>query len=343
MTPLSLLARERYTRVQAAMARHGVGALCLATPHLATFASGARRVQIAGSGGTMPWVLITAGAPSAVVFTTDPDGVPGWIPRSAVEPLCWSRERQLARLAKLVAPTTGTVACDVFSPALAAALAGRTLVDAAPLLAEAVAPRTSGELAAIRRALAAARTGLRAVEAGLAPDATPALLHARFAETMSAAGAGFPLAEGSIRAGGRRLALDEALGAARIVTLEFGLYLEGHAGVAGDTVACGGSDVTDAKRAWSEALCALAKRCRAGASTLELRDEAACIGAGQDGLLAHGLGVGIEPPLVDLRDDTRARLEAGTVLVLAPVVDGFRATRALLVTERAPRWLEPAP
>lgn len=342
MTAAGLLARERYMRVQAAMARHGVGALCLATPHLAAFASGARRVQVAGSGGSMPWVVVVAGASSAVVFTTDPDGVPSWTPRTAIEPLRWDRARQLERIAALVAPTTGAVACDVFSPALGAALAGRTLVDAAPLLTAAVAPRTSGELSAIRRALGAARAGLRAAAQAVGPGETPAAVHARFYEAMSVAGAGFPLVEGSLRRGGRPLAADEPLGAGP-VSLEFGLYVDGHAGVAGDTVACGDDDLTEPRRAWSEALCALAKRCRAGVSTLELRDEAACIGASQDGLLAHGLGVGIEAPHVDLRDERGVRLEAGTVLVLAPVVDTFRATRALLVTERSPRWLEPAP
>jgi hypothetical protein len=339
---MALLARERFMRVQAAMARHGVGALCLATPHLAVFASGARRVQVAGSGGSMPWVVVIAGAPSSVVFTTDPDGVPSWTPRSAIEPLRWNRDRQLERIAALVAPTTGTVACDVFSPALAGALTGRTLVDAAPLLAEAVAPRTSAELSAIRRALGAVRAGLRAAAAAMTPDATPGVLHARFFESTSATGAGFPLAEGSIRRDGRTIRVGEPIGTGAVV-LEFGLYLEGHAGVAGDTMPCGVGDLTEPRRAWSEALCALAKRCRAGASTLELRDEAACVGATQDGLIAHGLGVGIEAPLIDLHDDRGARLEAGTVLVLAPVVDGFRATRALLITERAPRWLEPAP
>ena len=36
-------------------------------------------------------------------------------------------------------------------------------------------------------------------------------------------------------------------------------------------------------------------------------------------------------------------LRPGTVLVLAPVVGGFRATRALVVTDGSPRWLEEAP
>src|SRR5213593_661733 len=139
-------ARARYARVQAAMARHGVGALLLATPHLAAFASGARRVQVAGSGGALPWVVIPADAPAATVFTTDPDGAPSWMPRACVEPIYWDRERQLTRIAALLAGTHGAVACDAWSPALRSLTGARPLVDAAPILAEAVAPRTEGEI-----------------------------------------------------------------------------------------------------------------------------------------------------------------------------------------------------
>src|SRR2546430_2006109 len=177
-------ARERYARVQAAMARRGVGALLLATPHLAAFASGARRVQVAGSGSALPSVVIVAGAPSAVVFTADPDGAPSWMARAAVEPLAWDRERALRRLAELVAPVPGKVACDVFSPALRHAI-GRPLVDAAPLVAEAAAPRTADEIAAVQTALRAARAGLRAAVRAAAPGAAVSAIVAGFAASMS--------------------------------------------------------------------------------------------------------------------------------------------------------------
>jgi len=321
-----LAERARYTRVQAAMARHGVGALLLATPHLATFASGARRVQVAGSGGTVPWVVVLAGAPSAVVFTTDPDGVPGWMPRAAIEPLRWDRSRQLACIAALVADVDGRVACDVFAPALSAALSGRTFVDAAPLLAEAVAPRSAVEVDAVAGALAVARRAVDASAHAVASGVAIAESVARAAEHA----AGFPLAETMVRRVGD------------LLQLEVALYAAGHAGVAGDTAGCG-VDVSDRRRAWAEALCAVAKRARDGASTGALRAAARDAGVGATGLLAHGLGVGIEPPLVDLAADDDAPLRAGTVLVLAPEIGGFRATRALLVTERAPRWIEPAP
>jgi len=331
------LGRARFARVQAAMARHGVGSILVASPHLGAFASGARRVQVAGSGGGVPWVVINAGAPAAVVFTPDPDGAGG----NEAEALCWSRDAQLARIAALVAQTEGAVACDVFAPFLPSL--GRRLVDAAPLLAEAAAPRSKREVAAIAGALAAARTGLEAALGAVHPGATPAAVIAGFSAAMSRARAGFPLGEGSAWREGVRLAPDDVFDAGDLLAFELGLFVAGHAGVAGDTVACGDADLGGARRRWSEALCALAKRCRAGATTADLRAAASAAGATQFGLLAHGLGVGVEPPFVDLRAEDAAPLHSGTILVLAPVVDGFRATRALLVTEGAARWLEAAP
>jgi len=327
------------------MARRGVGALLLATPHLAAFASGARRVQVAGSGGALPSVVIVAGAPSAVVFTADPDGPPAWMPRAAVEPLAWDRERVLRRLAELVEPAPGKIACDVFSPALRQAI-GRPLVDAGPLLAEAAAPRTAGEVAAVQISLRAARSALRAACRAAVPGASVAALVAAFAAGMARAGAGFPLGEGlAWRTGPRfvRLPARARLAAGDAVALELGLYLGGHAGVAGDTVVVGGGDLGAARRAWFSALCAVAKRCRPGATATDLRAAAIAAGARQEGLLAHGLGVGIESPFVDLDDEAPDPISPGTVLVLAPVVNAFRATRALVVTEGSPRWLEGAP
>jgi Xaa-Pro aminopeptidase len=341
-------ARERYRRVQAAMARRDVGALLLATPHLAAFASGARRVQVAGSGGTVPWVVVCRDAPAARIFTTDPDGAPPWMPRTAVEPLRWDREEQLARIADLVRPTGGAIACDVFSAAVGrlAEAAGRRLVDAAPLLAEAAAPRSDGEVALVVRAVGAARNGLRAAMGGVAPERPVAALVSPFAAAMARAGAGFPLSEGLVwRAGPTFVRLDAAavVDADDVLALEFGLWVGGHAGVAGDTVGATGDRLLAKRRAWEAALAAVAERCRAGATVADVAAAAAAAGAASEGPLAHGLGVGIEPPLVGAPGDAAAPLAAGTVLVLAPVVEGFRATRALVVTEGAPRWLEASP
>jgi len=345
MTPeAAALVRERYTRVQAALARHGVGALLIATPNLGLLASGARRVLVAGSGGTLPWVVVPAGAASATVFTTDPDGAPDWMPRAAIEPLRWSRDAQLARIAALVARTRGPLACDVYGPvvqALAERL-GRPLRDAAPLLAEVAAEKTPREVALVADALAAARAGVTAAAAAVVPGAAPAAGVARFAAAMSASGAGFPLSEGLWWRAGRRIVAGETFGADDVVAFELGVWVSGVTGIAGETVACA-ADLDPERRRWSAALCALAKACRAGATTADLRRAAREAGATQLGLVAHGLGVGIEPPYVDLDADDADPVRAGTVLVLAPVVDGVRATRALVVTDGAPRWIEGAP
>ena len=347
MTPeVARAAQARYARVQAAMARRGVGALLLATPHLATFASGARRVQVAGSGGSLPWVVLRAGAPAAVVFTTDPDGAPPWMPPACVEPLRWDARQQLDRIAVLLGETSGAIACDVWSAATVALAGQRPLVDAAPLLAEAAAPRTDGEVDLIVRALAAARRGLDAACAALRVGTRVMDVLAAALATMSETGAGFPLATPRIWRRGEvasRLPATARFAASDVVTLELGLWLAGHVGVAGTTVAADGRDLSAVRRRWDTALCALAKRCRAGATTADVRQAAVAAGAGEEGLLAHGLGVGVEPPFVHLRRDDAHALAAGTVLLLAPSLVDFRATRALLVTNGAPRWLEPAP
>ncbi|HZP41206.1 MAG TPA: M24 family metallopeptidase [Candidatus Binatia bacterium] len=348
-------ARARYARVQAAMARRGVGALLLATPHAAAFASGARRVQVAGSGGSVPWVAVAAGAPSALVFTTDPDGAPPWMPRAAVEPLRWDPDAQLARLGALVAATDGAVACDVVAPALAALLAaaapGRPVIDAAPLLAEAAGPLTDAEVAAIAAALAAARRAVAAAAEAVRPGVALTAVLARAARTMSTGGARFPLAEGFLWRARRRLerlAPTDTVDAGETLAFELGVVVAGHAGVAGTSVALGGgAEAAALRRAWADAAEALAAHCRTGATTADLREAARAAGAGQADLLAHGLGVGVLPPWVDLDGDDATPLRAGTVLVLAPVVASgrraHRATRALFVGDGAARWLEAAP
>jgi hypothetical protein len=195
-------------------------------------------------------------------------------------------------------------------------------------------------------ALGAARAGLRAACAAVAPGATPGALVARFAAAMSQARAGFPLSEGLVwRVGERlvRLAPTVRLVAGDTVALELGLSLGGHAGVAGETVEVGGAADGSARRRWREVVAGLGSVCRAGATSADLRGAARAAGATQAGLLAYGLGVGVEPPHVGLASEAAVPLRAGTVLVLAPVVGAFRATRALLVTDGTPRWLEDEP
>ena len=347
---LEQLAAARYARLQATMVRHRVGCVLLATPHLATAASGARRVQVGGSGGTMPWVVVARGAPAATVFTTDPDGVPAWMPRTHVRPLCWDRARQMEEIAALVGETRGAIACDVSSPTIAPLLAGRPVVDAVPLLAEAFANRSPSEVSATMRALTAARHAVRAAREVARGAARPLDLLVACVRTMSARRAGFPVGEmlcWRAVAGLARLAPDAALVADDVLALEWGAYVAGYAGVAGDTFAVDGAPLTELRRRWDLALGLVAKQCRAGSSAAALCAAAHDAGATQAGFLASGLGIGLEPPYVDLEVTAAEPIRAGSVLVLAPVVtlDGksFRATRALLVTDDAHRWLEEAP
>src|SRR5205823_8711305 len=113
---------------------------------------------------------------------------------------------------------------------------------------------------------------------------------------------GFPLHEGRVRRAGRDVRPDERFVRGDVVQLEFGVWLREHAAIAAGTVGCD-VDLSASRRQWDEALCALAAACRDGASTRALRETAERVGADAHGLLVHGLGVGIEPPLVDLDGD----------------------------------------
>jgi Xaa-Pro aminopeptidase len=343
-------ARARYARLQAAMAARGVGACLLAAPHAGAVASGARRVQVAGSGGTVPWVAVTAGAPAAVVFTPDPDGAPDWMPRDHVRPLRWDRAAQLAEIAALVAPTAGAIACDVDADALRAVLpAGRPLVDAAPLLAAAAAPLSDVEVDALRAALGAARAAAGAAAAAVRVEAPVRALHVAAAETFSVAGVGFPLHELLVWSAGEtmaRLAPAAVPAAGAAVALQAGVRLGDAAGVAGDTVVVGG-DAAPLRARWRDACRRLAAACRPGAGTAGIRAAARVAGVGAVGPLAHGLGVGIGPPVVHLDGTADEPLAAGSALVLAPVVRegalAFRATATLLVSRAGPEWLDGMP
>jgi hypothetical protein len=140
-----------------------------------------------------------------------------------------------------------------------------------------------------------------------------------------------------------RLATDDPIAAGAVIALEWGSYCAGHAGIVGTTVACGEVDLGARRRRWLAASCDRARAGRVGGTAADLRAAARAAGASALGLLAHGLGVGIEPPLVGLDGADATPFAAGTPLVLAPVVDGYRASRALLVERRSARWLEPAP
>lgn len=202
------LARERFERVQAAMAALGVDLLLLARFASAAAVSGARRVQVAGSGGLVPWVMVRAGDERPIVYTTDPDGVPPWL-EGRSRPLRWDAAKLVAEVGALAGPRCRRLAIDAFSPRLRAMLAealpGVDWLDAEEVLRAAAFGETASERACRDHAAAIAASALERVAAALRSGAPLADVPALWLAAAADEGATFvggeprlePTADGS--------------------------------------------------------------------------------------------------------------------------------------------------
>jgi Xaa-Pro aminopeptidase len=346
VTPVDAV--DRYRRLQTAMHAAGVDAVLLSRWTHGFAVSGARRVQVGGSGAGATWVIVARGAPAPHVFTPDPDGLPDWIPAPNRHPLQWNPE-SLAHAVTEICAGAGRELClayDVLSVGmlerLARQLPGARFEDAQPLLAAVRRSKSDGETAALReahdkaaRAAAAAGAALRL--GGGRPDVEAAAY-----EQMARDGIGFPLAEIEVRvvppsqapASGREFRF--TVGARLVVDV-----MVSDAGVCGRalrTFVCGRDPSVDEEalgRCWRGAVEGIASVLRPGCRAQQLRDAIDAIVAAPGGgvtsveLLVHGVGIGIEPPVARLASSGAGRvprhtdepgLAEGAVLLVAPRV-----------------------
>ncbi len=346
------LAAVRFVRLQGVMAARGVDAVLLSRWTHGVLVSGARRVQIGGSGGGAPWVVVS-GAPAPHVFTTDPDGRPAWIPCTHVHPLPWDPATLVARIAAIVADGGAArgvgsggrrVAYDVLSVSMLERLRGAMpdarFEDAAPLLAAARRPKAAAELERLARAAAKAARATAAAGRVLEPGRSGGEVAAAAYAAMGADAVGYPLAEVDVS----RLAVDGTLHslsrraepcgpASAHIVIDVLVSDEGFAGRCVRTFVCGGpipGSARNLENRWRAAVERLAVAARPGAIPADLLRAARGLPRPPRGLLAHGLGIGVEPPLVaadetpERNADTAPDLEIGDVLALLPCVGDDR-------------------
>ena len=307
------LCRARYQRVRAAMAGHRVDVLLLARQANAHYASGARRVQIAGSGGGVPWVIVRAGGDTPTVFTTDPDGLPQWI-ADAGRPLCWNPARIVDEISAL---GVRRIAYDVASPRflalLEAAIPDVQWQDGEALMTEATAVKLPEEIARIEAALGAAE---RSAEAALQEFRASADENRVRAAAMSAAidaGADFLAREVGCRIDTERNRIE----------VEVGVVRDGYHG---ECVATGFADrePAAARDAWNQVSERVLATCWPGATAKDLRDAAGDV-------VVRSIGTGVEQPKWPLRP--------GMVLVITVAAAIIRATVTVAVAESRTRSL----
>ncbi len=344
-------AAERYARLARALDVGGIDALLLSRWTHGVLVSGARRVQVGGSGGGAPWVVVTRGRPAPIVFTTDPDGRPPWLPVECVRPFAWDPESLVRQIADLVRESrrgvvAGTrIAYDVLSVAmlerLGGALPGARFEDAGDLLYAARGPKSAAEIerladAAAKAERATVAAGLVVTRGGSGRSAVAAAYR-----QMSADGVGFPLAEvevSALRIDGRRARLlryNDAPSGRFFVVVDVALSVGGVAGRCIRTFLHGlpamppGDTRT---RDWRRAVDGLRAVACPGATPGAMRTAAVDTVIPPGGLLAHGLGVGIEPPYVTLDEEVAAGGIAGEA----------SGAEAVSKTERSPAGSRPS-
>jgi Xaa-Pro aminopeptidase len=382
MKPIGLLATEdgagidfaalraaRRERVRAEMERQGVDVLVLGRRGNARYVGGHRWLWRAVLTPFGPICLFARESGEIhLLGSTWDDGIPPEIPTARLSALTWNPQSTLDAIARLPGLASASrIAVDGMSPFLAQALpklAPRAeLADGEALLRAVRAVKLPAELECIRAALAIAEGSLAAVVAGLRPGTTELSHKARLAEELARFGTTLPAFEAVFCAtpreapGGAASALrlrpgEQPLGAGDLVACSAGVLYAGYEGVATRSWPClgpSGSPSPAQRRLharWRAAQDALVARCRPGAAPADLRK--AWLDTGEPLpplLLAHGVGMGVEPPIVGGAHGPEPLdaepLQEGMVLAVQGFafergVGGYLGGETLLVTGGAP-------
>jgi Xaa-Pro aminopeptidase len=361
---------ERRARVMSAMEREGIDVLVLGRRGNGKYVAGHRSLWRAVLTPFGPMCLVIRETQQIhLMGTTWDDGIPREIPTDNLSGLVWNPRVTVEAIARIDGLSRATtIGVDGMSPGMAqlfGALAPNAdIVDGEQLMCGVRAAKLPAEIDCIRVAVAIAEGAMTETTSALVPGVTELELKARFAEAIARYGTTLPAFEGvfcttprnddgaAMSPPLRRIARDEPVGAGDLVACSGGVLYGGYEGAATGTWPCAGASSAPKPRQvalqerWSNGVDAMIAQCRPGASPARLRE--AWIASGEPlppVLLAHGVGIGVEPPLVggslgpEPVDD--APLHAGMVLVVQGYVwergvGGYLGSTTVHVTADGP-------
>lgn len=321
---------ERRRRLFDAMVGFNLDALVLGRPANIAYASGARQLWTAGARPFGPGAVVVRDTEAVHVLSTWDEGVPGEISHQRLFGLSWNPARILANLKAIPGlPGSRRVGTDGWSPGAAGLLSGAApdaeLVDGNPALMQARGVKTPDELECIRTAAAAAEGALFALVGALSPGVTERQLLAVHAEAVSRLGLPTPPTEAVVCATPRRgavsrrhLASDRAVAVGELVALSPGALYAGYEATMARTWTVGVP--TPAQRSLAsrarQGRDRLVAACVAGAAGSDLGRALSPVASATGELLAWGVGLGMEPPLIGAGMGEGTELVPGMVLVV---------------------------
>ena len=354
----------RRERALAQMAAHDLDVLVLGRQANVRYISGAPQLWVAGTRPFGPTCVLVRATGAIHLLSTWDEGVPEDIPHENLYGISWNPTNTIANLARIDgAATARRVGTDAMSPLFAQllpmAFPKAELVDGELAMRAARRIKTPDEVTALRTSVQVAESAMAVAVAALESGVSEQTLTGVLLEAMTAGGYSTPATQDvawvtSREHPWRRVAGSGRVQAGDLVAFSAGVLACGYVGEVGRTYPAG--PVTAAVEAlygrWDALWGKLAGRLRPGASGSELLD--AYAGAGEPlppVPVAHGLGLGFDPPVVSAQLQATAaaeQLEPGVALavtgyVFEPGVGAVFAREAVLITEDGHEVLSSSP
>lgn len=368
--------RERFQRALAAMERHKIDSLILSRPENVRYVSGALSTWRAGRGGFSPSAIVLRDRQELHFFTLWDYGVPESIPRDRLHPSSVDSIQVMDGLRQALGSLRkGRIGVDHLSPSysrlLAEAFSEAGVVDGATAMFEARSVKTMEEIACIRNAMAIAEGALAEAISRLKPGISERALLGAFIKRAAGMGAVSHTLQAAfcvqplVRQDGpdwmhaypplRQVCQELPVRYGDLVTMCSSVSYLAYEADVGRTWLCGdGAHPEDRQRAlyrrWRDACAAMVEACRPGRVTGDLDRAFQRIAPRIMVPVAHGAGMGMEPPIIGGAGHAAVEtaLQPGMVLVVQPYVweagaGGFWAKETVLVTETGPEVLTRLP
>ncbi|MGB3474506.1 MAG: M24 family metallopeptidase [Mycobacterium sp.] len=355
----------RRERALAQMEAHDLDVLVLGRQANVRYLTGTPQRWMAGTRSFAPNCVLVRASGAVHLLSSSDQGVPEDIPHDHLNEVSWNPTNIIAALAHLDgALTARRVGTDAMSPLFAQllplAFPQADLVDGEPAMRAARSIKTAEEIAALRAAVAAAQSALAAAAGAVEDGVSEQTLAGVLMEAMTAGGDSTPANQDVAWVTSRDHPWRRASGDGRVrtgdlVAISAAVLAGGYRAEVGRTFPVGGRAAADTAalyRRWDGLWERLSGACSPGASCSALLSAYADAGEPLPPVpVAHGLGLGFDPPVVSAhlpRTAASGRLEPGMVLavtgyVFEPGVGAVFGREAVLITEDGHEVLTTSP
>jgi Xaa-Pro aminopeptidase len=353
----------RRDRALAQMEAHDIDILVLGRQANVRYVTGAPQLWVAGTRPFGPICEVVRSTGEIHLNSTWDEGIPDEIPHDHLYGLAWNPMTLVEVLKGLPgAATVRRVGTDSLTPTFAQllpmAFPNAELVDAEPALRAARRIKTPDEVAVMRGALRVAEQAVETARSELVAGTTEQSLTGVMMEAMAAGGVTTPATQDGAWItpkdhSWRRDAIDRRIKNGDLVALTAGALADGYVGEVGRTWPVGDVPGADALFRRSNALReSLVAACQPGAAGSDLLQAYEAVGEALPATpVAHGLGLGFDPPVISADLPATAaeeRLEPGMVLAVTgyvwePAVGAVFHRDAVLITDDGPEVLTLSP